>query len=197
MLLVSCIITIIGILCDIKFVKKTENNISNYKLLLMIILAFSFSHTKFGITVESIKITFLIFTLIVISYIDFKNSIIPNQFIVIILLLGIIFNAIDRCQSLLSIVIGFFIISGPMLLTYIVTNRSIGGGDIKLMAVVGMFIGAKKIVIAFFVSSCISSIILLLLLVLRKIKIKDKIPYAPFLSIGILISSLYGECIFK
>lgn len=146
----------------------------------------------YGLTVKWIQVMFLFTILLIISVIDLKYKIIPNKLIIIIFAFGIVFNIITGAVTIKSMIIGFFIISIPLLALSIIIKGSIGGGDIKLLAVSGAFIGVRNIIIAFFIASMFSSIILISLLLLKKIKAKDIVPYGPFLSIGIFIASLYS-----
>ena len=181
----------IGICIGTKFSEKE-------KYLKLIYIAINFTihillYSMYGLTPKCIQMIFLSIILSYISVIDLKYNIIPNKVIAIIFIFGVLFNIISNTVAVRNMVIGFFIISVPLLIISIILKGSMGGGDIKLMAAAGAFLGWEKIVVAFFIASLIASITSIILILLRRIKSKDMIPYGPFLSMGIFITGLYGE----
>lgn len=144
-----------------------------------------------GINTTSILFCLVTSALIVLSVIDFRTYEIPVGFNVFIGILAIIRVIIDR-NSFLSYLIGFFLISGFLLLINILTKgRGIGGGDIKLMAVCGLLLGYKGILLAFVLGCIMGSVIHLIRM---KFSNEDKVlAFGPYLSMGIFITMLYGE----
>ena len=88
--------------------------------------------------------------------------------------------------------IGFFAVSIPLFIIILATNgRGIGGGDMKLMAVAGLVIGWKAIILAFVLGCIIGAPVHLLRMKIAK---ADRVlAMGPYLSIGIFIASLWGE----
>ena len=72
-----------------------------------------------------------------------------------------------------------------------------GGGDIKLMAAAGLFLGWKGVLVAMIVGSLIGAIVSLTLIAMKKKKRKDLIPFGPFLCLGILIAAVIGPDIIQ
>ena len=73
-------------------------------------------------------------------------------------------------------------------------KQAMGGGDIKLLAMVGAFIGWKLTILAFFLAPFFGVIIG----IIAKVKHgKEVNPYGPYLSLGTLLSIFYGEEIIK
>lgn len=71
-------------------------------------------------------------------------------------------------------------------------KESMGGGDVKLLAMIGAFLGWKLSVLAFFIAPIFGAVFG----IVEKIRTKDSaIAYGPFLSLGALISLLFGEAI--
>lgn len=71
-------------------------------------------------------------------------------------------------------------------------KESMGGGDVKLLAMIGAFLGWKLSILAFFIAPIFGAVFG----IVEKIRTKDSaIAYGPFLSLGALISLLYGEAI--
>ncbi|MFT8349079.1 prepilin peptidase [Clostridium saccharoperbutylacetonicum] len=178
---------------NILFLKKKAFTKLNCLIMVINIIIYVLIYNLYGITPRFIQMIFLTSILSVISAIDLKLNIIPNKLICLILIFGVIFNILNETITLGNMTAGFFIISLPLLIMSIVLKGSMGGGDIKLMAAAGAFLGWKHIVVAFFIASVIGSLISIILIISNKIKGKDMIPYGPFLSIGILIAGLYGN----
>ena len=133
--------------------------------------------------------------LIVISLIDAKTYEIPLGCNVLIAAFGIarLFLHFDRWYEYAG---GAVVVSGFFLLAYLVTKgRGIGGGDIKLMAAAGLFLGFGKILVAAGIGSILGAVIHLTLM---KLCGKDRVlPFGPYLSAGILISMLWGDGIIR
>ncbi|NLY44100.1 MAG: prepilin peptidase [Clostridiaceae bacterium] len=155
--------------------------------------AYLLIYNTYGLSVQLLGMAFLVSALIVISFIDFAHSIIPDRIIVVLLIAGIIYSFFNNSITILEAVIGFFAASVPLLIIAVLSGGNMGGGDIKLMAVSGLFLGWKLILLSLILGSCIGSVIGIILIVLKKIKLKQRIPYGPFLSAGIFISIIYGQ----
>lgn len=129
--------------------------------------------------------------LIVLSVIDARTMEIPDGITIFIAVLGLIhmFSDLSRWWTY---VIGLVCVSGVLLLIYLISRRrAIGGGDIKLMAAAGLFLGWKKIILAFFIACVVGTVIHLILM---KVQGKGRqLAMGPYLSLGILLSALWGE----
>jgi leader peptidase (prepilin peptidase)/N-methyltransferase len=97
-------------------------------------------------------------------------------------------------DSLLGIVIGggiIFIIALAGLAVF--KKEAMGGGDVKLAAMIGAFIGWKLIILSLFIGFFIGAV-MGMILIMAKIKSKeDLIPFGPFIVLGSLISFLWGN----
>jgi leader peptidase (prepilin peptidase)/N-methyltransferase len=144
-----------------------------------------------GLTTTSIIFCLVTSALIVLSIIDFRTYEIPVGINIFIGVLAII-RVISNRNSFLSYLIGFFLVSGFLLLIHLLTKgRGIGGGDIKLMAVSGLLLGYKEILLAFVLGCIIGSVIHIIRM---KLSNEDKVlAFGPYLSIGIFITMIYGE----
>jgi len=130
-------------------------------------------------------------TLLVLSVIDFRIYEIPIGINYFLLVIGLIRVGLDYKNWSLYL-IGFFIISTLLYLLYLFSKgKAIGGGDIKLMAVGGLLLGWKGILLAFVLGCIIGSVIHLIRI---KISHADHVlAMGPYLSIGIFIAMLYGD----
>ena len=76
---------------------------------------------------------------------------------------------------------------------FLTKKEGMGGGDIKLLAMIGAFLGWKGALIALVVAACIGSIIGVTIMLLKGKDMKYAVPFGPFLSLGALCSLLYGR----
>lgn len=189
MIIINLLYLFILIYMVIIFKSKKESMII-YTIISIIAVIYALLGITYGFTGKLVEVIFLSTMLSIISLIDIRYEIIPDSLIGVILIFGILFNIINKTVTVKAMIIGFFIISVPLLVTAIIVKDSIGGGDIKLMAVTGAFLGWKFVILAFLIASVIGGIVSTILLIIRKIKKTDMIPYGPFLSIGIIIAIL-------
>ena len=153
--------------------------------------------SAFGVSAAFLKYALLASVLLVVSLIDLEHQIIPDEIVIFSIVAGIVMNIAARDVSLMSSAIGFFAASGILLLLAIITKGGMGGGDIKLMAAVGLFIGTGPVLLGLFLSFIIGGIISFILILFKIKGRKDYIPFGPFLSIGSFISALfYSEIIY-
>jgi leader peptidase (prepilin peptidase)/N-methyltransferase len=136
-----------------------------------------------------IKGFFYALILIYASYKDIKEKIIPDKVHLIIMVVSLI--KID----LMVATLGFVIVPLPFFITALLKDEGIGGGDVKLMAASGFFLGLK----GGFIASIIGlTLAVAVNFIYYKIKNKDKnisFPLAPYLSIGCFLSYLItGGC---
>jgi Flp pilus assembly protein protease CpaA len=129
------------------------------------------------------------------AVIDLKSRRIPNRLVVAmvaawVLLMApiVLLDTIGAVALLRDSVLGFAIGGGLFLLMYFVSSRGLGGGDVKLAAAAGLYLGLYGILPAILYGTVLASLFGITLILLRKIGRKDKIPLAPFLYIGILIA---------
>lgn len=142
-------------------------------------------------------------SLIVVSFIDIDIQEIPDEIslsgIIIGLLLSLIFPKLQNTSlagvAFLHSFLGGLVGGGSIYITGLIGNaifkkESMGGGDVKLMAMIGTFLGWKLVLFAFFLAPFFGSAVGIIL----KIKEgKSLIPYGPFLSLATFISIIWGR----
>lgn len=87
---------------------------------------------------------------------------------------------------------GLFLGGGLFYLIAILSRGGMGGGDIKLMAMIGAFMGWKAIFITTLIGSLVGSIVGIFLMVFKGKGRKTKIPFGPFLAFGSIITLFFG-----
>ncbi|MCB5235631.1 prepilin peptidase [Niallia circulans] len=139
----------------------------------------------------------LISLFIIITVADLKYMIIPDK---VLLVFSVIF-IIERFfiplhpwwNSLLGAVVGFTL----LLVIAIASKGGMGGGDIKLFAVIGFVLGIKLLFVAFFLSTFLGTIGGLIGMALGKSKKKQPIPFGPYIALGTLIAYYFGTSIIQ
>ena len=154
---------------------------------------------KFGIGQVMIYWFIFISVLITISFIDIDHQIIPD----VISLPGILVFAssfyflpeMTLKNTLLGIVAGGGSLYAVAFLYYLLKKQEgMGGGDIKLLAMIGAAIGIKGVFFTIFAGSLLGTFFGLLIMIYTKIAdSKLKIPFGPFLSMGAILYIFFGE----
>jgi leader peptidase (prepilin peptidase)/N-methyltransferase len=139
---------------------------------------------KYGVSIQALIIFSFICSLIVITYIDIDHKIIPNRItlpgIPICLLASFAFPQFSFKDALLGMVIG----GGSLLLIAwgyktITKKDGMGGGDIKLLAMIGALLGWQGVVFTIYTASALGTIIGLPLMLFRKKKYEVCDPFWP------------------
>ncbi len=165
-------------------------------------LLFLFNYKIYGFSFEYFSYTLFELLLILVFFIDAKHMIIPDEISIGGTIAGFLLSFLNKniswLDSLLGILIGGGILYGIILVYYILTKKhGMGGGDIKLLAMIGAFLGVKSLFFVIFVSSLIGTIISLPIIFLLKKENKKNIaiPFGPFLSISAIIYLYWGKYI--
>ena len=144
-----------------------------------------------GVNVDSLLYCLLISALITLSVIDWRTYEIPIGINIYILALGLI-RTVLHYEDWLNHVIGFFAVSIFIYVIILATKgRGMGGGDMKLMAVAGLFLGWKAIILAFLFGCIIGAICHVIRM--KVTKAEHVLALGPYLSIGIFIAMFWGE----
>jgi len=135
--------------------------------------------------------------LLTISFIDYDTQEIPD--VLNIVLMGMAVAAIFLFPeiSIISRIIGFFEISVLMIIINLIKKESFGGGDIKLCAAAGFFLGWQNMLVAAFIAIVAGGIYGIILLATKKKNKQEHFAFGPFLAAGIAISMYMGSLIWQ
>jgi len=157
-------------------------------------ILFALAAIRFGLQWNTLIAVILISSSIVVSVIDFKIQIIPNSISLPGIVLGLLINLIPSSPiSFLNALYGMALGGGLFYVVALVSRGGMGGGDIKLIAMFGAFLGWKNCLVTIFCGVLLGSLVGVTLLLLRRKGRKDPIPFGPFLCTGALISVFYGR----
>jgi leader peptidase (prepilin peptidase)/N-methyltransferase len=156
-----------------------------------LLFAAVYAHT--GLTALLPKQLFLVAVLIMVTFIDLKYMIIPDRIIVFSLAGGIFLNLLARDLSLLSAGLGLLAAAALLLAPALIYRGGMGGGDIKLAAVIGLFLGWPNGLLAVLLGCLLGALVGITLLLTGRKGRKDAIPFGPYLAAGTLLAMLYGD----
>ena len=128
------------------------------------------------------------------AYLDFTTRKIPNKLVLLMfaawLALMAAYVVVD-VKAAVDLIIPSLIsgaaAGGFFLMIYLVSRKGIGGGDVKLIAVMGLFMTLAKLMPMLFFSSLITALVSAVLLLTKRATLKTAIPLVPFLYLGTLI----------
>lgn len=146
-----------------------------------------------GISIETLLICAMSSGLLAMSVIDWRTYEIANGWHFYFASIAAIQMALVPSQWL-DYVIGFFCVSIPLATIYFISGgRAIGGGDVKLMAACGLFLGWKNAILALLIGCIVGSIVHIIRM---KVSGANRVlAMGPYLAIGILSASLFGNWI--
>lgn len=152
---------------------------------------------KYGFNFTALFYCLFSASLIVVIFIDLDHLLIPNSVVLVILILGLGLHIFVRPFSIINALGTFLGVGAFFLLLQILSRGGLGGGDVKLVASLGLWLGWPDTGLAIFLGSFVGSIIGIVLILLKIKKRKDPIPYGPFLIVGTLIVLFAGEKIWQ
>mgnify|MGYP001317651728 CR=1 FL=1 len=155
-------------------------------------------YSKYAFTWQFISYFILVSILIIVSFTDIEQQIIPNIMILIGFIFGLTFSLTGVTIKFIDAILGFIVGSGSLLIITLISllvlgKEGMGGGDIKLLGTIGLFMGWKMTLLTFLFSLYIGGIFSILLLLLKIKKRGDYIPFGPFISLATLITLLWGK----
>jgi leader peptidase (prepilin peptidase)/N-methyltransferase len=154
---------------------------------------FALLYLSFGLTAAFVKYAFFAAFLIIVSMIDLEHYIVPDRLVTAGLAGGILLGVFSKDRGLFSVLLGAGVAAGFLLLVALLSKGGMGGGDIKLAFVTGLFLGWPLGPLGIFLGSCLAGITGVFLLALRLKGRKDPIPFGPFIALGSLLSLLRGN----
>ena len=131
---------------------------------------------------------------------DINAGIVPDLLVLFIAVLATVkFFVTDpvSINSAIPYLIGAVCVSVPMLILALIIKGAFGGGDIKLMAAAGLYLGWKFTVAGTVVGLFAAGLYGIYLLIRRKAGLKSKLRLAPFLAYGLAAATLFGDLIVR
>lgn len=152
----------------------------------------------FGMTWSAAAYGILYSALVVVAGTDLSHKVIPNAITFPGIVLGLLSAATILPLGLLNGLLGVLVGGGILWLLawaspYLFGKEGMGGGDIKLLAMIGAFLGWKPALMTIMVGSFLGSLVGVGLIAAKVIRREDYIPFGPFLVCGALVSLFFGQ----
>ena len=151
-----------------------------------------------GFSLSSVFTALFLLLLVACACADINQGIVPDLLIILIAVLGVInFTVVEgvTAQGIINRLIAAVCVSVPMLILALLIKGAFGGGDIKLVAAAGIYLGLSLVITGSLIGFLLSGLYGIYLLVFKKAKAKSRIKLAPFLVYGLAVAALFGEVI--
>lgn len=157
---------------------------------------FVFTMVRFGLNWSALFYAFYLAALVIVIFIDAEHMIIPDKVTFPGMAVGVlasVFSLIPLSwnQSIIGLLVG----GGFLYLAAVLSKGGMGGGDIKLAAVMGSFMGWQKAFLGILLGSFLGSIVGVALIIAGRKKRKEFIPFGPFLAWGGMVALFWGDTI--
>ena len=152
----------------------------------------------YGLSIQSLIYIILSSALIIIAFIDLNEQIVPDVISLPGIVIGFIISFFVPYISFINSALGVLVGGGIILIiglagSVIFKKEAMGGGDVKLAAMIGAFLGWRYIIISLFLGFFLGALVGIVL-ILSKIKSReDTVPFGPFIVLGSFITLLCGE----
>ncbi|NPV28511.1 MAG: prepilin peptidase [Firmicutes bacterium] len=148
---------------------------------------------RFGPTPALAKYLFLGAVLIAATFIDLEHYLIPDRLVLAGLAGAAVLGFAAGDVGIWSALAGCAAGAGFLLLVVVISKGGMGGGDVKLAAVTGLFLGWPLGSLGIFLGACVGGLVAFFLLLFRIKGRKDPLPFGPFIALGSFLALLWGK----
>ena len=157
---------------------------------------------RFGPSLTFLVLFLFCSALVVVTFIDIEHQIIPDEISLSGIVLGFACSFFLPWQNWLNSLAGILLGGGSLLLVAwgyhrLTGKEGMGGGDIKLLAMMGAFLGWKAVPFIIFAGSLVGSVVGISMMLFQKKDSKLAIPFGPYLAFGALLYIFYGRGIIQ
>ncbi len=153
---------------------------------------------QFGITLRALGAFVFSCALITVTFIDLDHQIIPDVItlpgIPAFFFLAVVVMGVPLMEAAFGLLLGGGCLYAVALAYEALTKREgMGGGDIKLLAMIGAFLGWKSLLFILLVSSFLGALVGVILMVVKGRDLKHAVPFGPFLSAAAMAYLFVGD----
>ena len=164
--------------------------------LLTAVLAW-FLFRKFGLTPVFFSVFVFVCALIVVTFIDLDQQIIPHVItlggIPFFALIAVLFMGLSALDAFLGVMIGAGILYFVAVYYEALTEREgMGGGDVNLLAMLGAFLGWKSLLFILLVSSLLGAVVGVAIILVKGKDMRYAVPFGPFLCTAAVLYLFFG-----
>ncbi len=163
---------------------------------------------QFGFSAAGLFYLALLYLLFAVTLIDLEHRIVPNTLVVTGLIIGLCFYlpvlvsfVTDVPASLLinrlplDGLLGFIVGGGLLLIIILVSRGGMGAGDMKLMAMIGLFVGLRGVAVVLLAAFIFGALVGIAMMLLGRATRKSALPFAPYLALATTVEVFWGEAI--
>jgi leader peptidase (prepilin peptidase)/N-methyltransferase len=154
---------------------------------------FAFAYRQFGPTTDFVTAVLFLSMLIAITSIDLQHQIIPDVISLPGIVAGFVANVATARVAWIDSALGIVVGAGTFLVIILASGGGMGGGDMKLGAMLGAFLGWKVVLLTIFIAVVLGGALAVALIASGLRGRKDPIPFGPFLAAGGAVSLFWGE----
>lgn len=173
-------------------------------------LLFVAVYKAFGFTLAGLGYLLLLTLLLAVSLIDLDHRLIPNTLVGAGLISGLLLQLpalfklwfdlparLTPDRPIFDALAGLALGGGVLLIIILVSRGGMGAGDMKLMLLIGFFVGLRGTAVVMMVGFTLGAVTGLLLIAARRLTRKDALPFGPFLAIATLIQIFWGPLLWN
>ena len=151
---------------------------------------------RFGLDWPVLAYAVFFSALLVVTFIDLDHQIIPDRITLPGIPLGILCAATVLPIGIIDSILGVLLGGGLLwfmawLSPYLFGKEGMGGGDIKLLAMVGAFLGWEPVLLTVMVGATVGSVTGLSLIALKRLRRDQYLPFGPFLALGAVVAMFF------
>ena len=156
----------------------------------------------FGLTLEALAYTLLLWGLLILSTIDLAHMLLPDQLTLPLLWLGLLGSIsilpITPTQSILGAIIGYgFLWSLFWVFKLLTGKEGLGYGDFKLLAALGAWLGWQQLPLVILLASFTGAVLGIIMIIAGNKERNMPIPFGPFLAFGGVLGLFWGEHLYQ
>jgi leader peptidase (prepilin peptidase)/N-methyltransferase len=162
-------------------------------------LLYLYFFSQFGPNYSFAVFAFLSSALLAIFFIDLDFRIIPDLVTLPGMVLGLLVSLLPGGIGILAAAIGLVVGGGALYLVallgdWLFKKESMGGGDIKMAAMLGAFLGWQKVIFVFLASAVIALVVSVIVMTFSaRLRQNRVVPFGPFLALAAMLAILYGD----
>jgi len=165
---------------------------------------------RFGLSAVGLFYLTLLYILFAVTLVDLKHWIVPNTLVAAGLISALLFYLpvllsliadlppwliIDRQP--LDALLGFAVGGGLLFIIILVSRGGMGAGDMKLMAMIGLFVGLRGVAVVLLAAFISGALVGIVMMILGRATRKDALPFAPYLALGAVVEVFWGAAIWN
>lgn len=163
-------------------------------------LCFAALFWKYALSREFLTYTVLVLFLIPISFIDLDKGLILNRLTIPGFILGICMVLGFQVETWDRVLLGALAGGGVVFLIGVLgrlafRKESLGMGDVKLLIMIGVYVGFPGVVVCLFLGVLAAAVFIVVQFISKKLRLGETIPFGPFIAVGSLVFLLWGEAI--